>query len=135
MVRVLTKTKALFGAGALVFNRDEVKSNCQTAIIVLSHCMGQALIRKLNDETLGDYRSLARARGTSLEAELRDIIEANRPLRKKTAAELRRMSDEALAMSPPDGPSSDSTLIIRWDRDTNHGNSLNDGWSDDDIGR
>ena len=97
--------------------------------------MGQALIRKLNDETLGDYRSLARARGTSLEAELRDIIEANRPLRKKTAAELLRMSDEALAMSPPDGPSSDSTLIIRWDRDTNHGNSLDDGWSDDDIGR
>lgn len=98
--------------------------------------MGQALIRKLSDETLEDYRSVARDRGTSLEAELREIIEANRPLRKKSAAELRLMSDEALAMTPPGGPNcSDSTLIIRWDRDTNHGKWLDDGWSDNDAGR
>jgi hypothetical protein len=97
--------------------------------------MGQALIRKIDDATLEDYRNLARERGRSLEAELRDLIEVNRPLRKKSAAELRRMSDEALAMSPPDGPDgSDSTLLIRWDRDTNHGKWLDDGWSDNDAG-
>jgi len=94
--------------------------------------MGQALIRRLSDETLEDYRSYALERGTSLEAELRAIIEAHRPLRRKTAAELRRMSDEALAMTPPDGPkeATDSTLLIRWDRDTNHGNWLDDGWDE-----
>ena len=64
--------------------------------------MGQALIRKLSDDTLADYRGLARARGTSLEAELREIIEANRPFRKKSAVELRRMSDDALCARLPD---------------------------------
>lgn len=98
--------------------------------------MGQALIRKLNDGTLEDYRSVARTRGTSLEAELREIIEANRPLRKRSAAELRRISDEALSLTPPDGPNgSDSTLLIRWDRDTNHGKWVDDGWDDDDASR
>lgn len=98
--------------------------------------MGQAIIRKLRDETLEDYRQFARERGTSLEAELRELIEAHRPLRKKPATELRRMSDEALAMTPPDGPTgSDSTLLIRWDRDTNHGKWIDDGWAGNDAGR
>lgn len=94
--------------------------------------MGQAIVRKLRDETVEAWRARARERGTSLEAELRELIEAHRPLRKKPAAELRRMSDEALAMTPPDGPTgSDSTLLIRWDRDTNHGRWIDNGWSDD----
>lgn len=94
--------------------------------------MGQAIVRKLRDETLDAWRELAGQRGTSLEAELRALIEAHRPLRKKPAAELRRLSDAALAMTPPDGPDgSDSTLIIRWDRDTGHGKWVDDGWSDD----
>jgi plasmid stability protein len=92
--------------------------------------MGQAIIRKLRDETLEDFRAQARENGTSLEAELRELIESHRPLRKKSPAELRRMSDEALAMTPPHGPEgSDSTLLIRWDRDTNHGKWLDDGWT------
>jgi plasmid stability protein len=94
--------------------------------------MGQAIIRKLRDETLEAWRERARERGTSLEAELRRLIETHRPLQKKPSEKLRRMSDEALAMSPPDGPEgSDSTLLIRWDRDTNHGKWVDDGWSDD----
>lgn len=99
--------------------------------------MAQAIIRKIRDDTLEDFRQFARERGTSLEAELRELIETHRPLRKKSAAELRRMSDEALAMTPPDGPciGSDSTLDIRWDRDTNHGKWLDDGWADDDARR
>ena len=97
--------------------------------------MAQAIIRKLGEETLNDYRWLAGEKGTSVEAELRALIEANRPLRKKPAAELRLLSDEALAMTPPDGPSgTDSTLLIRWDRDTNHGDWIDDGWDDDDAG-
>jgi plasmid stability protein len=97
--------------------------------------MGQAIIRKLSDETLEDFRNLARERGTSLEAELRNLIESHRPLRKKPAAALRRLSDEALALALPDGPDgSDSTLLIRWDRDTDHGRWLDDGWDDDDAG-
>ena len=99
--------------------------------------MAQAIIHKIRDDTLEDFRQFARERGTSLEAELRELIETHRPLRKKSAAELRRMSDEALAMTPPDGPciGSDSTLDIRWDRDTNHGKWLDDGWADDDARR
>jgi len=98
--------------------------------------MGQALIRKLRDETLESYRALARERGTSLEAELRELIEAGRPLAKKPAHELRRLSDKALAMTPPDGPEgSDSTVFIRHDRDTQHGKWIDDGWADDTGGR
>ncbi len=40
-------------------------------------------------------------------------------------------------MTPPDGPPvrSDSTLLIRWDRDTDHGRDLDNGWADDAAGR
>ncbi|PXW71649.1 hypothetical protein C7451_11293 [Blastomonas natatoria] len=89
--------------------------------------MGQVLIRKISDETLKSYRALARERGTSLEAELRDIIEAHRPLIKKPAAQLRQMSEKALALRPPGAPlGSDSTLIVREDRDTQHGKWVDD---------
>lgn len=99
--------------------------------------MGQILIRNLPDDLLADYREAAARNQRSLEAELRMVLAERRPLRKKSAAELRRLSDEALAMTPPDGPGigSDSTLDIRWDRDTNHGKWLDDGWPDDDAAR
>lgn len=94
--------------------------------------MGQALIRKLSDETLEDFRALAREKGSSLEAELRQLIEAHRPRRKKDSAALLRLSAELQAATPPDGPNgSDSTLFIRSDRDTNHGKWIDDGWQDD----
>lgn len=94
--------------------------------------MEQAIVRRLRPGTLDAYRDSARRAGRSLEAELRALIEANTPLPQKNVAELLRLSDEALAMSPPDGPISvsDSTLLIRWDRDTNHGKWVDDGWSD-----
>jgi hypothetical protein len=89
--------------------------------------VGQALIRKISDETLESYRALARERGTSLEAELRDLIDARRPLVKKPAAQLRQLSDKALALTAPDAPlGSDSTMMVREDRDTQHGK-----WTDD----
>jgi plasmid stability protein len=98
--------------------------------------MAQALIRKIKDETLEAFRAAAREKGRSLEAELRELIESNRPVRKKNCAELLRLSKELQAMTPPFGPdTSDSTLLIRWDRDTDHGKSLDDGWANDDAGR
>jgi antitoxin FitA len=98
--------------------------------------MAQALIRKINDETLADYRAAAAEKGRSLEAELRDLIERNRPRKRKDSAALLRLSAELQAMTPPAGPdTSDSTLLIRWDRDTNGGRWLDDGWNDDDAGR
>lgn len=79
--------------------------------------MAQALIRKLNDDTLADYRAVAKAHGRSLEAELRDLIERNRPARKKSAAELLAMSEQACSLTIG-GRSSDSTPYIRRVRDT-----------------
>jgi antitoxin FitA len=64
--------------------------------------MAQALIRKLKDETLADYRAAARAHGRSLEAELRDLIERNRPKLRLTADERRLLSDRLAALSAPE---------------------------------
>lgn len=82
---------------------------------------------------LDRYRALAAAHGRSLEAELRSALERGLPTPKKDCVALLQLSDEALAMTPPDGPSraSDSTLLIRWDRDTGHGRDVDDGWTDD----
>lgn len=95
--------------------------------------MEQAVIRRLKPGTLDIYRTRARDRGTSVEAELRRLIEADAAPYVKDCEALIRLSDEALAMTPPDGPTdaSDSTLLIRWDRDTNLGRWLDDGWNDD----
>lgn len=82
--------------------------------------MGQVLIRKLSEETVADYRAAAKAHGRSLEAELRELIESNRPKRKKSAEELRAMSERACTLTVG-GMSSDSTPYIRWVRDTNGG--------------
>lgn len=96
--------------------------------------MEQTLVRKLKPGTLESYRAYASQQGTSVEAELRALIERHAPLRRKDCVALLKISDGALAMTPPDGPEgSDSTLLIRWDRDTNHGEWLDDGWDDNDA--
>lgn len=41
--------------------------------------MAQVLIRNLDDETVESYRHKAKLKGISLEQELRDLLEANRP--------------------------------------------------------
>lgn len=41
--------------------------------------MGQVLIRNLSDDVIETYRTKARLKGKSLEQELRDLIEANKP--------------------------------------------------------
>ena len=72
--------------------------------------MAQALIRKIKDETLEDYRSAAKAGGRSLEAELREVIERNRPRRPLTPEERRAFSD---AITRGQQMGTDSTLLIR----------------------
>lgn len=42
--------------------------------------MAQVLIRNLGEETVASYRQKARIKGISLEQELRDLLEANKPL-------------------------------------------------------
>jgi plasmid stability protein len=80
--------------------------------------MAQTLIRKLNDETLADYRLSAKEKGRSLEAELRETLERNRP-RPKLSPEERH----ALSLRLTDGQKmgSDSTPIIREVRDQRFG--------------
>ena len=41
--------------------------------------MAQVLIRNVDDETIETYRQKAKAKGISLEQELRNLLEANRP--------------------------------------------------------
>lgn len=42
--------------------------------------MGQVLVRSIDDDTIESYRIKARLKGHSLEQELRNLIEANKPL-------------------------------------------------------
>ncbi|MBA3896005.1 MAG: hypothetical protein H0X36_02460 [Sphingomonadaceae bacterium] len=83
--------------------------------------MAQALIRKLNENTLAAYRASAEAKGRSLEAELREVLERNQPMRPKDPDYLEALS-KRLRATTLDGPGgTDSTPHIRWARDTNHG--------------
>lgn len=91
--------------------------------------MEQALIRRLKPGTLGAYRELAKAHGRSLEAELRAVIEAGVPQPVKDPARLLAMSAAARARTIRVAEPSDSTDLIREDRDTNHGK-----WDPDEDG-
>jgi plasmid stability protein len=95
--------------------------------------MAQALIRKIKDETLEAFRAAARDKGTSLEAELRDVIERNRPPGKKDSAALLALSKRLQAGTPASAAVVDSTEYIRWLRDTDAGRYL--GGNGDDAGR
>src|SRR5437868_5184200 len=82
-------------------------------------CMEQAIIRKLKDGTLAPYRAVAKAKGTSLEAELREVIERNVPKLRKDPEALLALAKQMQAKTI--GPGTDSTPYIRWMRDTNAG--------------
>jgi antitoxin FitA len=92
--------------------------------------MAQALIRKIKDETLADYRSAAVAKGRSLEAELRELIERNRPMPTKDSEALAALSRRLREGTPASAARVDSAPFIRWSRDTNNG-KLGNGRPDD----
>ena len=81
--------------------------------------MEQAIIRRLKDGTLAPYRAVAKAKGTSLEAELREVIERNVPVQKHDKEYLKALSLELRSRTLK--PGGDSTSFIRWSRDTNAG--------------
>jgi antitoxin FitA len=80
--------------------------------------MGQVIIRKLDDAVIETHRRRAKARGVSLEQELRDVLgRAAKPSREELLEEMRRIR----AMTPPLPPGEERTpgwILIREDRDS-----------------
>ena len=96
--------------------------------------MEQAIIRKLKDGTLAPYRAVAKAKGTSLEAELREVIERNVPKQRLDRAALVSLARELQSKTLK--PGGDSTAFLRWSRDTNAGRLPgSEPFKDDDAGR
>jgi plasmid stability protein len=77
--------------------------------------MASVTIRNLDDGVVERLKSKAKDNGRSLEAELREILltEARRASTKEWLAE----ADRIAAMTPKDRPQTDSTILIREDRD------------------
>lgn len=75
--------------------------------------MGQVIVRKLDDETIGALKAKAALHGNSLEQELRGILtQAAKP----GPAERLALADEIRAMTACKR-ASDSTELVREDRD------------------
>lgn len=91
--------------------------------------MAQALIRNVDDVLLERYRAAAKSNGVSLEQELRNALKRAEPEIDDDAQDLKRLSLELRAMTPREPPQGDSTLTIRWDRDTHGGRWTDDGWA------
>ena len=80
--------------------------------------MATLTIRNLDNEVVEHLKSRAKAQNRSLEAEVRTILEtaAKTANRKAFLQEARR-----IAAMTPDVPQTDSTILIREDRDSDHG--------------
>lgn len=77
--------------------------------------MAQVIIRNLENRIVEVLRARARLRGHSLEQELRDILTKAARL---TREERLRRIDRIRAMTPKNVTQTDSTLLIREDRDS-----------------
>jgi antitoxin FitA len=76
--------------------------------------MGQVIVRQLDDAVIEEHRRVARARGVSLEQQLRDVLgEAARPSR---ADALARAAALRARTRPGDFPS--AAELVREDRDS-----------------
>ena len=80
--------------------------------------MANVTIRNLDDEVVLRLKDRAKAKKRSLEAELREIL--TRAAGAMTHGEFRKLAEHIRAMTP-DVPQTDSTLLIREDRDSDHG--------------
>lgn len=80
--------------------------------------MANLTIRSLDDAVVDHLKVRAKAHNRSLEAEVRTILEvaARTADRKAFIQEARR-----IAAMTPNVPQTDSTLLIREDRDSDHG--------------
>ncbi len=78
--------------------------------------MANLTIRNLDDKVAKTLKAQAKAHDRSLEAELRHLLTQAAAQRKRMAA-FRREAARIRAMTPKDRPQTDSTLLIREDRD------------------
>jgi len=79
--------------------------------------MATVTIRNLDDEVVKQLKAQAKANNRSLEAELRRIL-AQAASQRERLAKLRQEAERIAAMTPKDVPQTDSTLLIREDRDS-----------------
>lgn len=77
--------------------------------------MGTLTIRNLDDAVIERLKRRAKSNNRSLEGEVRAMLEAEVPLIDKAA--VLASADRIAAMTPKDRPQSDSTQLIREDRD------------------
>ncbi|MEO8558158.1 MAG: hypothetical protein ABI439_03785 [Rhodospirillales bacterium] len=76
--------------------------------------MANLTIRNLDATTVENLKAHAKANHRSLEAEIRVLLEQH--ARRLSTEELIKRAREIAAMSPP-SPQTDSTVLIREDRD------------------
>lgn len=72
-------------------------------------------IRNVEEETVQRLKKQAKDHNRSLEAELRELLK--RAANRMSAAELRANADRIAAMTPKGIKQTDSTLLLREDRD------------------
>ena len=76
--------------------------------------MANLTIRNLDDEVVAKLKAQAKSHNRSLEGELRRILE--QAARRPSAADFLALAEKISAMTP-DVPQTDSTILIREDRD------------------
>ena len=83
--------------------------------------MADLTIRNLDDKVIERLKRRAKANKRSLEAEVRDLLEQSvKPMKPMSRKEFIKEARRIRAMTP-DVPRTDSTLLIREDRDSDHG--------------
>lgn len=78
--------------------------------------MATVTIRNLDEDVVEALKAQAKANNRSLEAELRRIL-AQAAASRKSRMDFLAEADRIAAMTPKDVPQTDSTLLIREDRD------------------
>lgn len=78
--------------------------------------MASVTIRNLDDEVVRTLKEQAKGHNRSLEAELRQLLIETAGLQKKREA-FWKNADRIRKMTPKDRPQTDSTKLIREDRD------------------
>lgn len=88
----------------MIAERDDRPLTLAAAAIIndIRGCrVAQVLIRNLDEETVASYRQKARIKGISLEQELRNLLEANKPLTPgERAAVARAMTSRYAEIQP-----------------------------------
>jgi plasmid stability protein len=77
--------------------------------------MAKLTVRNVDDAVVTRLKYLAEVHDRSLEAEIRQILKD--AARAPTPRELKVIAERITAMTPPDRPQTDSTELIRADRD------------------